>query len=578
MYPSFGNLAPRDISSRAAKRVCDEGRGVGPTGLGVYLDFEDAIKRLGRNTIEEKYGNLFEMYERITDENPYQVPMRIYPATHYTMGGLWVDYNLMSTIPGLFVLGEANFSDHGANRLGASALMQGLADGYFVIPYTIGNYLAREKFTPVPGDHPEVRAAEKALTERTRRLLSIQGKRTPTSFHRELGKIMWEHCGMARDRKGLEQGLAMIPKLREEFWKNLHVPGSGRGAQPVARACGPRGRLPRARRAHVPRRPRARRVLRQPLPHRAPDARRRSAAQRQGLRPRRRLGVSGRRQEARPERGALGLRERGACRAELQMKITLKVWRQKDAKAKGGFVTYEAADINEEMSFLEMLDVVNEGLIGKGEDPIAFDHDCREGICGTCGVVVNGRPHGPRDRTTACQLHMRSFHDGDVLTIEPWRAAAFPVVKDLVVDRGAFDRIIAAGGFISAPGAARPTATRSPSRRRTRTSPWTRPPASAAAPAWRPAPTPRRCSSWAPRSRSSRSCPRASPNGTTASRNMVAQMDAEGFGTCTNHGECEAACPKAIRVEFIARMNADFLRSALTAGRRRGGATDGAGG
>jgi succinate dehydrogenase / fumarate reductase flavoprotein subunit len=227
MYPSFGNLAPRDISSRAAKRVCDEGRGVGPTGLGVYLDFEDAIKRLGRNAIEEKYGNLFEMYERITDENPYQVPMRIYPATHYTMGGLWVDYDLMSTIPGLFVLGEANFSDHGANRLGASALMQGLADGYFVIPYTIGNYLAREKFAPVPGDHPEVRAAEKALKERTKRLLSIQGKRTPTSFHRELGKIMWEHCGMARDRKGLEQGLAMIPKLREEFWKNLRVPGSG---------------------------------------------------------------------------------------------------------------------------------------------------------------------------------------------------------------------------------------------------------------------------------------------------------------------------------------------------------------
>jgi succinate dehydrogenase / fumarate reductase, flavoprotein subunit len=227
MYPSFGNLAPRDISSRAAKRVCDEGRGVGETGLGVYLDFEEAIGRLGRGKIEEKYGNLFEMYERITDEDPYKVPMRIYPATHYTMGGLWVDYNLMSTIPGLFVLGEANFSDHGANRLGASALMQGLADGYFVIPYTIGNYLAREKFTPVPADNADVKAAEHAVGDRTKKLLSIQGKRTPTEFHRTLGKVMWEHCGMARDKKGLEEGLGMIPNLREEFWKDLKLPGGG---------------------------------------------------------------------------------------------------------------------------------------------------------------------------------------------------------------------------------------------------------------------------------------------------------------------------------------------------------------
>jgi succinate dehydrogenase / fumarate reductase, flavoprotein subunit len=226
-YPSFGNLVPRDVASRAAKHVCDEGRGVGPTGYGVYLDFHDAIQRLGRKKIEEKYGNLFEMYERITDEDPYQVPMRIYPATHYTMGGLWVDYNLMSTIPGLFVLGEANFSDHGANRLGASALMQGLADGYFIIPYTIGNYLAREKFSPVPEEHADVRAAEKAVADRTARLLSIRGQRTATSFHRELGKILWEHCGMARDRKGLEHGLGKIPALREEFWKNVMVPGSG---------------------------------------------------------------------------------------------------------------------------------------------------------------------------------------------------------------------------------------------------------------------------------------------------------------------------------------------------------------
>ena len=227
MYPSFGNLVPRDVASRAAKRVCDEGRGVGPTGYGVYLDFHDAIERLGKKKIEEKYGNLFEMYERITDEDPYRVPMRIYPATHYTMGGLWVDYNLMSTIPGLFVLGEANFSDHGANRLGASALMQGLADGYFIIPYTIGNYIGQEKLSAVPADHADVRAAEQAAADRTSRLLSIRGKRTVASFHRELGKIMWEHCGMARDRKGLEHAMGKIPGLREEFWKDAAIPGSG---------------------------------------------------------------------------------------------------------------------------------------------------------------------------------------------------------------------------------------------------------------------------------------------------------------------------------------------------------------
>jgi succinate dehydrogenase / fumarate reductase flavoprotein subunit len=226
-YPSYGNLAPRDISSRAAKQVCDEGRGVGTTGLGVYLDFSDAVGRLGENAIREKYGNLFEMYERITAEDPYQVPMRIFPATHYTMGGLWVDYNLESTVPGLFVLGEANFSDHGANRLGASALMQGLADGYFVIPYTIGDYLARAPKTTVAADHPEVRAAEASVKAKNARLLGIKGKRTVTSFHRALGKIMWEHCGMARSAAGLTAGLEKIPVLREEFWANVTVPGSG---------------------------------------------------------------------------------------------------------------------------------------------------------------------------------------------------------------------------------------------------------------------------------------------------------------------------------------------------------------
>jgi succinate dehydrogenase / fumarate reductase flavoprotein subunit len=226
MYPSFGNLSPRDIASRAAKRVCDEGRGVGPGGLGVYLDFSAAIKRLGEQTIRERYGNLFEMYERITDENPYKVPMRIYPAVHYTMGGLWVDYNLMSTIPGLHVAGEANFSDHGANRLGASALMQGLADGYFVLPYTISDYIASSKLEKVDSSHPAFREAERCVAEQTKRLLSINGKRTVDSFHRELGKVMWDYCGMARNQAGLEYALGRIPEIREEFWRNVNVPGS----------------------------------------------------------------------------------------------------------------------------------------------------------------------------------------------------------------------------------------------------------------------------------------------------------------------------------------------------------------
>ncbi|NBW64440.1 fumarate reductase/succinate dehydrogenase flavoprotein subunit [bacterium] len=226
-YPSFGNLSPRDIASRAAKEVCDEGRGVGPGGRGVYLDFADAINRLGESAIRERYGNLFEMYARITDENPYKVPMRIYPAVHYTMGGLWVDYNLMSTIPGLHVIGEANFSDHGANRLGASALMQGLADGYFVLPYTIGNYLASTKLAKVTADHPEFKAAVDKVQAMTDKLLSIKGTRTVDSIHRELGNIMWEKCGMARNEKGLKEALELIPQLRDEFWNNVNVPGSG---------------------------------------------------------------------------------------------------------------------------------------------------------------------------------------------------------------------------------------------------------------------------------------------------------------------------------------------------------------
>ncbi|MBS1978927.1 MAG: fumarate reductase/succinate dehydrogenase flavoprotein subunit [Bacteroidetes bacterium] len=225
-YPSFGNLVPRDVASRNAKMVCDEGRGVGATGLAVFLDFADAIKRDGRSTIEAKYGNLFDMYKQITGDNPYEMPMMIYPAVHYTMGGLWVDYNLMTTVPGLYALGEANFSDHGANRLGASALMQGLADGYFVIPYTIGDYLAGMPWEKMTTDRPEFKQAIDAVNEKTTKLLSIKGKKTVDELHRELGHIMWEYCGMARNEQGLKTAREKIAALKNEFWQNVNVLGS----------------------------------------------------------------------------------------------------------------------------------------------------------------------------------------------------------------------------------------------------------------------------------------------------------------------------------------------------------------
>ncbi|MFI6736767.1 fumarate reductase/succinate dehydrogenase flavoprotein subunit [Nonomuraea sp. NPDC050451] len=236
IYPAFGNLVPRDIASRAAKNVCDEGRGVGPGGLGVYLDFRDAIARLGRDAVEKKYGNLFEMYERITGENPYDVPMRIYPAVHYTMGGLWVDYDLQSTIPGLFVIGEANFSDHGANRLGASALMQGLADGYFVLPTTLGDYLAAGPFGDV--DEEAVAEAEIKVRSKIDRLLAVNGTRTPDSFHRELGKLMWDYCGMERTEESLRKALERIPELRAEFWQNVKVSGTAEELNQVLEKAG----------------------------------------------------------------------------------------------------------------------------------------------------------------------------------------------------------------------------------------------------------------------------------------------------------------------------------------------------
>jgi succinate dehydrogenase / fumarate reductase flavoprotein subunit len=238
VYPSFGNLAPRDVASRQAKYRVDEGKGVGPTGLAVYLDFRDAIQRLGQKAIAEKYGNLFEMYEKITGENPYEVPMRMYPAPHYTMGGLWVDYSLMSTIPGLFVAGEANFSDHGANRLGASALMQGLADGYFVLPASIGNYIASNKLAEVKTTHEAFKESENNVKAQIQKMMSIRGTRTVDSIHKELGRIMWEYCGMSRDEKGLRQAIQQIPKLKDEFWNDVRIPGDANSVNPELEKAG----------------------------------------------------------------------------------------------------------------------------------------------------------------------------------------------------------------------------------------------------------------------------------------------------------------------------------------------------
>ncbi len=240
LYPAFGNLAPRDIASRAAKRVCDEGRGVGPLGRGVYLDFAEALERLGRRVIEERYGNLFDMYQRITGEDPYRVPMRIYPASHYTMGGLWVDYALMSTIPGLFVIGEANFSDHGANRLGASALMQGLADGYFIAPHAIGDYLARGGIEPLTPDHAAFEEAEATTRRRVLDLLAVDGRRSVDSFHRDLGRILWDACGMSRNASDLEKALDEIRALRDDFWHDVRVSG---GPESFNRALERAGRV-----------------------------------------------------------------------------------------------------------------------------------------------------------------------------------------------------------------------------------------------------------------------------------------------------------------------------------------------
>ena len=290
-YPAFGNLVPRDVASRAAKAVCDEGRGVGSTGLGVYLDFEEAVGRLGKQAVSERYGNLFDMYHHITDEDPYAVPMRIFPAVHYTMGGLWVDYNLMSNLPGLFVLGEANFSDHGANRLGASALMQGLADGYFVAPSTVANYLATVTPGAVDKGDEGVKEARATVKERVSKLLNVGGKRSPDSFHRELGLLCWDKCGMARSESGLKDALVKIPARAGGVLGKRSRHGYGRTVQPRAREGWARGGLPRVRRVDGPRCTQSGRIVRGSFSRGTCHRRRRGQAQRRRLLLRRGVGA-----------------------------------------------------------------------------------------------------------------------------------------------------------------------------------------------------------------------------------------------------------------------------------------------
>ena len=544
---------------------------MGPGGLGVYLDFADSIGRLGAAKIGEKYGNLFEMYERITDEDPYKVPMRIFPASHYTMGGLWVDYNLMSTIPGLLVGGEANFSDHGANRLGASALMQGLADGYFILPYTVGHYLASTKLEKVDESHPEARAAVAAVEERMKRLLSMKGKRTVTSFHRELGKIMWEHCGMGRNKAGLEQALQKIPALREEFWQNLNVPGS---ADDLNQSLEMAGRVADFLELGelmcldaLEREESCGGHFREEY----------QTAEGEAVRDDERFCHVAAWEYAgegkKPIRNVepLAFENVPPADPELQvsgngksMNLTLHVWRQKNAADKGRFVTYQAKSVSPDMSFLEMLDVVNEELTQKGEEPIAFDHDCREGICGTCSLVVNGRAHGPRTRTTACQLHMRTFRHGDTLVIEPWRAKAFPVIKDLIVDRSALDLIIAGRRLRLGADRQRSRRQRHPGARRTDAELAMDAAACIGCGACVAA-CPNASAMLFTGAKVSQMAllPQGQPERYLRVRKMVAAMDDAGFGNCTNHGECEAACPKGIKLDVIARMNRDYLKAIL---------------
>ena len=547
-YPAFGNLVPRDVASRAAKERCDAGFGVNETGKAVFLDFADAINRLGHKRVAERYGNLFDMYEKITASSPWEEPMMIYPAIHYTMGGIWVDYDLQTTIPGLYAIGEANFSDHGGNRLGASALMQGLADGYFILPITIGDYLSKKFAEPKTDvNTKEFNEAEKAVQARIDRLFAINGTKTVDSIHKQLGHIMWEYVGMAREEAGLKKAIKEIQALKEDFYKNVKVPGTQyEFNQELEKA------------------------LRLEDFFEIGELMARDALHREE-------SCGGHfRVESQTEEGE-AKRDDEHFMYVLQrlspMEFNLKIWRQKNAKAKGHFETYHISGIEEDASFLEMLDILNEQLIREGCDPVAvdrgcessgpvsFDHDCREGICGACSLYIDGRAHGPDDHVTTCQLFMRHFKDGATITVEPWRSAAFPVIKDLVVDRRAFDKILQAGGFISVRTGSAQDANNIliPHDKAEESMD-----AAACVGCGACVATCKNGSAMlfvAARVSSLALLPQGRPEAAKRARAMVAKMDELGFGNCTNTRACELECPKGITVAHIARLNREFLKA-----------------
>ena len=502
------------------------------TGLAVFLDFSESINRLGLDVIMQRYGNLFEMYEEITDVFPgdvaneingvkYYKPMMIYPAIHYTMGGIWVDYELQTTIPGLFAIGECNFSDHGANRLGASALMQGLADGYFVLPYTIQNYLADQAVWPkVSTDLPEFEAAEKGVAAEIDRLMNIKGKRSVDSIHKELGHIMWEYVGMGRTAEGLKEGLKKMHELEKEFDTNLFVPGSKEGLNvELDKAIHLRDFFTMGQLVAF---------------------------------------------DALSRNESCGGHFREEYQTEEGISFTIKFWRQNGPKDAGHFDTHEMHDIPDDTSFLEMLDILNEELINEGKEPFVFDHDCREGICGMCSLYINGTPHGLTERgATTCQLYMRRFNDGDTITVEPWRSAAFPVIKDCMVDRNAFDKIIQAGGYTTIrTGQAQD--------------------ANAILIPKEDADEAMDCASCIGCGACVAACKNGSamlfvsskvsqlallPQGRVEAarrvKNMIAKMDELGFGNCTNTRACEAVCPKNETIANIARLNREMIKAKL---------------
>ena len=447
LYPSYGNLAPRDIASRAAKRAVDLGHGVGPLKNGVYLDFADAIARLGDRTVNERYSNLFEMYERITGEDPIKVPMRIYPASHYTMGGLWVDYELMTTVPGLYCAGEANFSDHGANRLGASALMQGLADGYFVLPSTISNYLAPLLNKPIPGtDHPAFVAAEGEAPRSIRSLPVDRGTRSPDHFHRGLGHIIGTTAAWSAPLRACRR---RSPRSRRSTTSSGRTcaspaPATASTRPRAGRSCGrllPAGRLmcfdalerDESCGGHF----RAEHQDAEGEAQRDDERFARVAAwEWSGDRDDRRARAGGVRATSRPFRQAELLVKAVVVRRGCECDLTgpdaedLATGRPRRRRSTSRRTAVES--ISDEASFLELLDRLNERLLAEGVAPIAFDADCREGICGSCGLTVDGQAHGPQRRTATCQLRIRNFHSGAEIVVEPFRATAFPIVTDLV--------------------------------------------------------------------------------------------------------------------------------------------------